>query len=98
VKCWNSAFHAHRSRVIIVVVQGGAEKIYVAAVQALRKRKYRMKLSLPPNWVEKLVWVPVISFCKIFIPSYAFDALLCRNWPSSPPNRLTFRITLLGCN
>ncbi len=48
-----------------------------------------MKLSLPPKQVEKLVWVPVISFCKIFNPSYAFDALLCRNWPFSPPNRLT---------
>jgi hypothetical protein len=37
-----------------------------------------MKLSLPPKLVEKLVWVPVISFCKIFIPSYTFDdALLC---------------------
>ncbi len=54
-----------------------------------------MKLSLPPKLVEKLVWVPVISFCKIFIPSYAFDALLCRNWPISPPNRLTLQITLM---
>jgi hypothetical protein len=24
-----------------------------------------MKLSLPPKLVEKLVWVPVFSFCKI---------------------------------
>jgi len=30
---------------------------------------------LPPKLVEKLVSVFVISFCKIFIPSYAFDAL-----------------------
>jgi hypothetical protein len=44
-----------------------------------------MKLSLPPKLVEKLVWVPVILLCKIFIPSYTFDALLCRNWPFSPP-------------
>ncbi len=35
-----------------------------------------MKLSLPPKLVEKLVWVPIIWLCKIFIPSYAFDALL----------------------
>jgi hypothetical protein len=55
-----------------------------------------MKLSLPPKLVGKLVWVPVTSFCKIFIPSYAFDALLCRNWPFSPPNRLTLRITLIN--
>ncbi len=54
-----------------------------------------MKLSLPPKLVEKLVWVPVISFCKIFIPSYTFDALLRQNWSFSPPNRLTLRITLL---
>ncbi len=44
-----------------------------AAVEAFRADM--MKLSLPPKLVEKLVWVPVISFCKIFIPSYAFDAL-----------------------
>ncbi len=59
------------------------------------KRKDGMKLSLPPKLVKKLVWVPpVISFCKIFIPSYGFDALLCRNWPFSAPNRLALRITL----
>jgi hypothetical protein len=45
------------------------------------KRKHRMKLSLPRKLVEKLVWVPVICFCKIFILSYMFDALLCWNWP-----------------
>jgi len=87
---------AQGSRLIIVVVQVGAVKIYVAAQQQCRrlgKRKHRMKLSLPPKLVEKLVWVPVISFSKIFIPSYAFDALLCRDWPFSLPNRLTLRIT-----
>jgi hypothetical protein len=47
---------------------------------------------------EILVWVPVMSFCKIFIPSYTFDALLCRNWPFlPPPNRVTLQITLLIC-
>jgi hypothetical protein len=34
IKCWNSAFNAQGSRVIIVVVQVGAVKIYVAAVEA----------------------------------------------------------------
>jgi hypothetical protein len=41
-------------------------KIYVAAVEVLRKkgkkRKKGMKLSLPPKLVEKLVWVPVYKF------------------------------------
>jgi hypothetical protein len=31
--------------------------------------KEGMKLSLPPKLVEKLVWVPVISFCKISFPA-----------------------------
>jgi hypothetical protein len=46
IKSWNSAFNA---QVIIVVVQIGAVEIYVAAVEALRKRERegqnRMKLS-----------------------------------------------------
>jgi len=39
MKCWNSALNAQGSRLIIVVVQVGAVKIYVAAVEALRKRE-----------------------------------------------------------
>jgi hypothetical protein len=38
MKCWNSAFSAQGPRVIIVpIVEVGAVKIYVSAVQALRK-------------------------------------------------------------
>ncbi len=39
MKCWNLAFSAQGSRVIIVVVQAGALKIYVAVVEALRKKE-----------------------------------------------------------
>jgi hypothetical protein len=39
MKCWNSAFNAQGSGVIIVVVQVGAMKIYVAAVDALKKNE-----------------------------------------------------------
>jgi hypothetical protein len=39
MKCWNLAFNAQGLRVSIVVVQVGAVKIYVAAVQALRKKE-----------------------------------------------------------
>jgi hypothetical protein len=39
MKCWYSAFNAQGLRLIIVVVQLGAVKIYVAAVEALRKKK-----------------------------------------------------------
>jgi hypothetical protein len=37
MKCWNSAFSAQGSRLIIVVVQEGAVKIYVVVVEALRR-------------------------------------------------------------
>jgi hypothetical protein len=51
MKCRNSAFNAQGSGGIIVVVQVGALKIYVAAVEALTKKERgsqnRMKLSLP---------------------------------------------------
>jgi hypothetical protein len=39
MKCRNSAFNAQGSRVITVIVQVGAVKIYVAAVEALRKKE-----------------------------------------------------------
>jgi len=40
MKCWNSAFNAQGSRVIIVVVRRGVVKIHVAAaVEVLRKKK-----------------------------------------------------------
>jgi hypothetical protein len=61
----NLSTYAQGSKVIIVVVQVGAVKIYVAGVEALRKKNEGMKLSLLPKLVEQLVSVPVISFCKI---------------------------------
>jgi hypothetical protein len=39
MKCRNSAFNAQGSGVIIVVVQVGAVKIYVAAVEVLTKKR-----------------------------------------------------------
>jgi predicted oxidoreductase (fatty acid repression mutant protein) len=39
IKCSYSAFNAQGSRLIIVIVQLGAVKIYVAAVEELRKKE-----------------------------------------------------------
>ncbi len=72
-------------------------RIYVAAVEALRNKETQdgtqfttkiggKKTSLDPSY---------FLFVKIFIPSYAFDALVCRNWLFSPPNCLTLPITLV---
>jgi hypothetical protein len=41
MKCWNSAFNAQGSSLIIEVVQLGAVKIYAAAVEELRRKKKR---------------------------------------------------------
>ncbi len=45
---------------------------------------------------KTIVWVSVIQFCKIFIPSYALDGLLCFNCPFLFPNCMTLWITLLN--
>jgi hypothetical protein len=62
---------------------GRSHEIYVAVVERRSgKRKDRMKLSLSSKLVEKLVWVPILWLCIIFILncSFMFDALVCRNW------------------
>jgi hypothetical protein len=61
MKCWYSAFNAQDPRLIIVVVQLGAVKIYVAAVEALRKKERQDEtqfttkmdgfLSFIPRWM-----------------------------------------------
>jgi hypothetical protein len=43
-------------KIIIIIAQVGSVNIYVAIVEALRKREDRMKLSLPPKLVGELVW------------------------------------------
>jgi hypothetical protein len=55
-----------------------------------------MKLGLLPKLVEKLVWVQVISFCKISFPvTHLMMAYYDETDGSRTPNRLTLRITLL---
>jgi hypothetical protein len=49
MKYWNSAFNEQGLRVIIVVVQVGAMKIYVAAVQALRKKETQDETQFIPK-------------------------------------------------
>jgi hypothetical protein len=39
MKCWNPAFNAQGSRIVLIVVQVGAMKIYVATLDTLRKGK-----------------------------------------------------------
>jgi hypothetical protein len=108
MKCWNSAFDAPGPRLITVVVQLGAVKISLAAVEALS-----MKLSLPPKMMRRWVWNSVyhqnwwfsefhprlnanVLFCKFF-----WNLTLCMYDQNSGfwcCVFLTSRITLLSTN
>jgi hypothetical protein len=57
------------------------------------KRKHRMKLSLPPKLVEKLVWVPVIPSVKFSFPVMRLMPYYAETGSSRPPNRQTLGIT-----
>ncbi len=77
-------FHAQGSRVITVVVQVGAAKIYgiVAAVEALRKEERQDKTQFTTKiGVKTSLDPPVLLLCKIFIPSYAFDTIAGHSRP-----------------
>jgi NADH:ubiquinone oxidoreductase subunit 6 (subunit J) len=87
------ACNAQGLRVIIVVVQVGAVEIYVAALEALRKKARGDETQF--KLVEELAWVPFILFCKISFTVMHLMPLLCRNWPFLPLNCLTLQITLL---
>jgi hypothetical protein len=86
MKCWNSAFNAQGSRVIIVVVQVGPVKIYVAAVEALRKRGKTGWTSIyHQNWWKKLVWIPVIfPFVKFSFPVMGLMSYYAKTGRSRP--------------
>jgi hypothetical protein len=47
-----------------------------------------MKLSLPLKLVEKLVWVPVISFCKISFPVTHLMLYYAKTGRSRPLNEV----------
>jgi hypothetical protein len=58
MKCWNSASNAQGSRVIIVVIQVGAVKIYVRAVDALRKKERQDETQIMTKIGGKTSLVP----------------------------------------
>ncbi len=61
-------------------------KIHVAAVEVLRKKKREDENQF--TTMEKLIWVPVISFCKISFPLMHLMTYYAETGLSSPPNRL----------
>jgi hypothetical protein len=78
-KCWISAVHAQGSGGIRVAVQVGAVKIYVAAVEALRKTERQGETQEPSKFHP--FWMLMYSFCRFF---------LHRVWPNSGVVVLSF--------
>jgi hypothetical protein len=68
-------------KLIIVIIQVVAVRIYVAAVEELMKKERQDETQFTIKIAGKnyVFWVPAISFCKIFIPRYMFDVLLRQN-------------------
>jgi NADH:ubiquinone oxidoreductase subunit 6 (subunit J) len=89
------SINAQGSRVITVVVQVGAVKIFVAAVEALRKKERGDETQFTTKIGGKTLWVPVILFPKISFPVTHMMSYYAETAHSRPPNRLTLRITLL---
>jgi branched-subunit amino acid transport protein len=75
MKCWNSAFEPQGSRLIIVVVQLGALKIYVAAVEAL-KRKERQDETQFTTKVDGF-----LSFIPPWMLTYVFSQVVLKSHP-----------------
>jgi hypothetical protein len=84
MKCWKSAFNAQGSRLIIVALQVGAMKIYATIVQALKKRKDRVKLSSPQKlkshhpWILMFLFFGNLTLLLIKLRVLVFFSLLCR--------------------
>jgi hypothetical protein len=71
MKCWYSAFNAQGSTLIIVVVQLGAVKIYVVAVEALRKKERQDETQFTTKTDGFLSFIPrwmlMYFFCRLFL-------------------------------
>ncbi len=76
MKCWYSAFNAQGSRLIIVVVQLGAVKIYVAAVEALRKKERQDETEFTTKNDGFLSFIPRWML-MYFFAGFFFNLTLC---------------------
>ncbi len=66
------------------------KKYVAAAVEAPMERERQDETQFTTKIGGKTSLGPsYFLFCKIFIPNYIFDALICRNWQFSPPNHVT---------
>jgi hypothetical protein len=87
VNCWSSALNARGSRLIIVVVKLGAVKIYVAVVEALRKKERQDEtqfitkidgfLSVIPRWMLMQFFAGFLKISPCVWPNSGLVLVLC---------------------
>jgi hypothetical protein len=80
-KCWISAFNARGSRWIIVAVQVGAVKMYVAVVEPLRKKERHDSLRNYQNWWFSGVPTPPPLMLMYFFAGFFW--ISPHVWPNS---------------
>jgi hypothetical protein len=69
--------------------------IYVTVEEVVRKKERGDETQFTTKIGGKTNLGPKYFILQNCIPSYAFDALLCQDWPFSLPNHLTLQITLM---
>jgi hypothetical protein len=79
-KCWYSAFNAQGLRQIIVVVQLGAVKIYVAAVEVLRKNERQDETQFTTKIDGFLSFIPCWMLVYFFASFFWMSPCV---WPIS---------------
>jgi hypothetical protein len=77
MKCWYSAFNAQVLRLIIVVVQLGAVKIYVAAVEALTKKERQGETQFTTKIDGFLSFIPPLNANNVLFCMFFFNVTLC---------------------
>jgi hypothetical protein len=95
VKCWYSALNAQGSRLIIVIVQLGAVKIYVVAMEALKKKERQDETQFTTKIDGFLSFIPPWMVMYFFAGFFWISPCV---WPNSGfwcCVFLTLRITLL---
>ncbi len=76
MKCWNSAFNAQGSRLNILVVHVRAVKIYVAAVEALRKKERQDETQFTTKIDGFLSFTPPLN-ANVLLCRFFFNVTLC---------------------
>jgi len=77
MKCWNSAFNTQSLRRIVIVVQLGAVKVYVAAVEALRKKERQDETQFTTKIDGFLSFIPPLHANVLFFRFFFKNLTLC---------------------